>query len=152
MAIALVSNCAKGMSALQLSRDLDVQYKTAFILSHKLRESLMDRQPAILDDEVEIDAAYVNGHVCPANHINDRVDCRLKVNQDPEKRAVLMLRERHEVDGEGGFKTVTAVAKAETEESVQAFVAKHVVNPAPQFLRTRARLTTRFMLSSKWSM
>ena len=126
MAIALFSNCAKGMSSLQLSRDLNVQYKTAFVLAHKLRESLMDEQPAKLDDEVEIDAAYVNGHVRPANHIKDRVDRRLKVNQDPEKRAVLVLRERHDVDGEGGFKTVTAVAKAETEESVQAFVAKHV--------------------------
>ncbi len=86
----------------------------------------MDEQSAKLDHEVEIDAAYVNGHVRPANHIKDRVDRRLKVNQDPEKRAVLVLRERHEVEGEGGFKTVTAVAKAETEESVQAFVAKHV--------------------------
>ena len=126
MAIALYSNCAKGMSALQLSRDLNVQYKTAFVLAHKLRESLMDSQPALLDDEVEIDAAYVNGHVRPANNIENRIDRRLKANQDPEKRAVLVLRERHETEGEGGFKTVTAVAKAETEESVQAFVARHV--------------------------
>ncbi len=126
MAIALYSNCAKGMSALQLSRDLNVQYKTAFVLSHKMRESLMDAQTAKLDDEVEIDAAYVNGHVRPANHIANRVDRRKKENQDPNKRAVLVLRERHENEGEGGFKTVTAIAKAETEESVEAFVARHV--------------------------
>ena len=31
---------AKGHSALQLSRDLDCQYKTAFVLTHKLREAL----------------------------------------------------------------------------------------------------------------
>jgi hypothetical protein len=29
-------NGAKGHSALQLSRDLDCQYKTAFVLAHKL--------------------------------------------------------------------------------------------------------------------
>jgi len=126
MAIALYSNCAKGKSALQLSRDLNVQYKTAFVLSHKLRESLMDDQPAILDDEVKIDAAYVNGHVRPKNRIENRVDRRKKENQDPMKRAILVLRERHEVEGMGGFKTVTAVAKSESEESVQAFVARHV--------------------------
>ena len=126
MAIALFSNCAKGMSALQLSRDLNVQYKTAFVLSHKLRESLLDHEPAILDDEVEIDAAYVNGHVRPNNRIENRIDRRLKENQDPDKRAVLVMRERHEVEGEGAYKTVTAVAKAETESAVNAFVARHV--------------------------
>jgi len=39
-AICLFVNAAKGASALQLSRDLDVQYKTAFVLAHKLREAL----------------------------------------------------------------------------------------------------------------
>src|SRR5579862_4914986 len=40
MAIAIFVNGAKGHSALQLSRDLDVQYKTAFVLAHKLREAM----------------------------------------------------------------------------------------------------------------
>jgi hypothetical protein len=34
MAIAIVVNGAKGHSALQLSRDLGVQYKSAFVLAH----------------------------------------------------------------------------------------------------------------------
>ena len=34
LAIAIFCNGAKGVSALQLSRDLDVQYKTAFVLAH----------------------------------------------------------------------------------------------------------------------
>ncbi|MFC2747562.1 MAG: transposase [Campylobacter concisus] len=42
MAICIFINAAKGISALQLSRDLDVQYKTAWVLLHKIRESLMD--------------------------------------------------------------------------------------------------------------
>ena len=33
-AIALFVNAVKGISALQLGRDLDVQYKTAFVLAH----------------------------------------------------------------------------------------------------------------------
>lgn len=39
-AIAIFTNGAKGYSALQLSRDLDVQYKTAFVMAHKLREAM----------------------------------------------------------------------------------------------------------------
>jgi hypothetical protein len=35
------TNEVKGQSALQLGWDLDVQYKTAFVLMHKMRESLM---------------------------------------------------------------------------------------------------------------
>jgi ribosomal protein L37AE/L43A len=40
LAIAIFVNGAKGHSALQLSRDLNCQYKTAFVLAHKLREAL----------------------------------------------------------------------------------------------------------------
>jgi len=39
-AIVIFVNGAKGVSALQVSRDLCVQYKTAFFLSHKLREAM----------------------------------------------------------------------------------------------------------------
>ena len=40
MAIAIFVNAAKGISALQLGRDLNVSYKTAFVLAHKLREAM----------------------------------------------------------------------------------------------------------------
>ena len=39
-AIVIFCNEVKGKSALALSRDLGVQYKTAFVLAHKLREAL----------------------------------------------------------------------------------------------------------------
>ena len=39
-AICLFVNASKGLSAVQLSRDLDVQHKTAFVLMHKLREAM----------------------------------------------------------------------------------------------------------------
>ena len=40
LAIAIFVNAVKGISALQLGRDLDVSYKTAFVLAHKLREAM----------------------------------------------------------------------------------------------------------------
>jgi hypothetical protein len=58
-AIAIFVNGAKGVSALQLSRDLNVQYKTAFVMAHKLREVLGAEQDAArqLRGEIEIDGA-----------------------------------------------------------------------------------------------
>jgi transposase-like protein len=39
-AIVLYVNAVKGISTLQMSRDLNVQHKTAYVLLHKLRETL----------------------------------------------------------------------------------------------------------------
>ena len=39
-AVVILSNAVKGVSMLQLSRDIDCQYKTAFVLAHKLREAI----------------------------------------------------------------------------------------------------------------
>jgi hypothetical protein len=101
-AVALYTNAVKGLSALQMCRDLGVQYKTAFVLMHKLRESLMvQREETPLSGEVELDGAYVGGHVRPKNKKADRVDRRLAENQDPDKRCILVMREQHpEVDDE----------------------------------------------------
>lgn len=60
-AIALFVNAVKGISACQLSRDLNVQYKTAFTLSHKIRESLIvQRELFPLSGGIHIDGAYVH--------------------------------------------------------------------------------------------
>lgn len=94
-AIVIFVNGAKGVSELQVSRDLDVQYKTAFVLSHKLREAmaleLRDRQ---LNGIVEIDGGYFGGHVKPENRKEDRKDRRLKANTSGKRQCVVIMRER----------------------------------------------------------
>jgi len=95
-AIAIFVNGAKGYSALQLSRDLDVQYKTAFVLAHKLREALgVVQQGQTLDGEVEVDGAYFGGYVKPANRKEDRKDRRLLENRSGKRRVVVIMRERN---------------------------------------------------------
>ena len=95
LAVAIFVNGAKGHSALQLSRDLDVQYKTAFVLSHKLREAMAtETADATLSGEVEVDGAYFGGHVKPANHKADRIDRRLAQNQTGKRQVVVVMRER----------------------------------------------------------
>ena len=94
LAIAIFVNGAKGHSALQLSRDLDVQYKTAFVLLHKIRKSLAAENDEYVSGEVEIDGCYVGGYVKPANHKDNRRDRRLARNQNGKRRVVIVMRER----------------------------------------------------------
>lgn len=87
-AVAIYTNAVKGLSALQMCRDLGVQYKSAFVLMHKLREETP------LSGDVEMDGAYVGGHVRPQNKKEERVDRRLGENQSPDKRCILVMREK----------------------------------------------------------
>lgn len=94
-AIAIFVNGAKGISALQLSRDLDCQYKTAFVLAHKLREALgAEMKTRKLSGHVEIDGAYFGGYVKPENRKEDRKDLRLKEHRSGKRRVVVIMRER----------------------------------------------------------
>ncbi len=77
-AIAIFVNAVKGISALQLGRDLDVQYKTAFVLAHKIREAIGAEQAngGPLSGVVEVDGAYFGGHAKLANNKANRADGR----------------------------------------------------------------------------
>src|SRR5690242_17259043 len=62
LAVALMVNAKKGLSALQLKRDLKTAYKTAWYLSHRIRKAmglieLADEQP--LSGTVEVDETYM---------------------------------------------------------------------------------------------
>ena len=108
-AICIFVNCAKGISALQLSRDLDCQYKTAFVLAHKLREAMAKGNDDVhLDGTVEVDGAYFGGHVRPENRKVDRKDRRLAANKGNDRRVVVVLRER-------GGRTLPFVVRREAE-------------------------------------
>ncbi len=96
LAIALYTHGAKGISALQMSRDLNVQTKTAFVLMHKLREALGAAQHATtLSGAVEVDAAYYGGYVKPATRKENRRDRRRRPNLSGKRRAVTIMRERN---------------------------------------------------------
>jgi transposase-like protein len=96
LAIAIFVNGAKGHSALQLSRDLDCQWKSAYVLSMKLREAIAaetDGQQAV--GQVEIDGGYFGGYQKPANLKENRRDRRLARNQNGKRKVVIVMRERN---------------------------------------------------------
>ena len=118
-AIAIFVNGAKGHSALQLSSDLDCQYRTAFVMAHKIREAIGSDLASNLSGTVEIDGAYFGGHVKPTNYKIDRVDRRLAMHQTGKRQVVVVMRER---DG----RTLPFVAKSEAAgvPMIAATVAK----------------------------
>jgi hypothetical protein len=98
LAIAIFCNGAKGHSALQLSRDLGCQYKTAFVLAHKLREAMgaaaTGRTIGGEGRVAEIDGAYFGGHSRKENKAAERKDRRLAEEQTGKRQVVVVARER----------------------------------------------------------
>ena len=117
-AIVIFVNGAKGMSALQMSRDLDCQYKTAFVLAHKLREAMAAEQAGrTLNGVVEIDGGYFGGYVKPENRKEDRKDRRLKSNKSGKRQCVVIMRER-------GGKSLPYICR--TEDQGAPFIRERV--------------------------
>jgi transposase-like protein len=61
LAIYILGSHKKGISSLQLGRDLGVTQKTAWFLNHRVREMLKDKAPQLLKGPVQIDETYVGG-------------------------------------------------------------------------------------------
>jgi transposase-like protein len=75
----------KGMSALQISRMLDLPYKTAWFMMHRIRESLTETAPSALGGQnktVEADEIFVGGKA------------KNRKGKTPPKEIVLSLVER----------------------------------------------------------
>lgn len=61
VSIYLATSHKKGISSLQLSRDIGVTQKTAWFILHRIREMLTSKAPYMLNSVVEIDEAYIQG-------------------------------------------------------------------------------------------
>src|SRR5579863_3257786 len=111
-AIAIFCNEVKGKSALALSRDLNVSYKCAFVLLHKLREAMAaELKGRMIGGEgkvAEIDGGYFGGYIKPANNKDNQRDRRYAFNQSGKRRVVVVIRER-------GGNSVPAVFNTESQ-------------------------------------
>lgn len=123
-AIAIFVNGAKGYTMIQLSKDLDVQYKTAFVLAHKIREAILNHKDiGQFEGEIEIDGTYIGGYVRPENEKKDRVDRRKKENQSDKKRCIISVRQRGE---KGAKRTLTFVTNEENQKDINEIAKKFI--------------------------
>jgi len=63
IAVYLIVESKKGISANQLKRTLDVTYKTAWYLSHRIRAALNEVDAQLLKGIVEVDETLVGGEM-----------------------------------------------------------------------------------------
>jgi transposase-like protein len=61
MAVLLLVEARKGMSANQVKRTLGVSYKTAWYLCHRIRAAMKEIDQPMLDGTVEMDETYLGG-------------------------------------------------------------------------------------------
>lgn len=122
-AIAIFCNEVKGKSALALSRDLNVSYKCAFVLLHKLREAMAEElKGRVIGGKgkiAEVDGGYFGGYSKPANLKINRRDRRFAENQTGKRQVVVVVRERN-----GNSLPAVFKSEAQAVSFIQSHVAK----------------------------
>ena len=61
MAIYLILNHKKGISSLQLGRDIDITQKSAWFVNHRLRELTKQKKEGPMSGIVEVDETFIGG-------------------------------------------------------------------------------------------
>lgn len=61
LAVLLICEARKGMSANQIKRTLGVSYKTAWYLCHRIRAAMQETEPEMLTGVVEMDETFIGG-------------------------------------------------------------------------------------------
>lgn len=111
---------AKGASAIQVSKNLGINYRTAFYRLHALRRGMRRSQEGtVFDSPVEIDGAEFGGYIKPKNLKEHRTDRRRVPYRSKGKQVVGVIRERRR-----GGRTRVEVAK--TERQAAKFMPKYI--------------------------
>lgn len=154
-AIFRYSITAKGSAALELRRELKIHYKTAWLITCKIREVLMrTRNTGPLSTLVQVDGGYFGGKRRDVNNHGHRSPeeqtaavkakfegaptqrarrrkhylpgGRLNAQRRKKRRLVFVLRQVNPQRGCGGVRTIVSVAKSENEKDAITLIQKYV--------------------------
>ena len=127
VAIGLIVNAKKSLSSCQLSRDLEMNQKSAWFMQQRIRSEMASKeQNVVLQGIVEADETYVGGKPRKANRRDD--DKPGKCGRGTKKTPVIGAVER-------GGKVVARIADHLTGRGVLSFI-KQSVDPAGSMLIT----------------
>lgn len=86
------SSSKKGISALQISRECEISYKSALFLMHRIRYAMTDLNPPMLSGTVEVDETWVGGK--PRHRKRGKGHAGMKREQWTTKTPVMAMVER----------------------------------------------------------
>jgi transposase-like protein len=122
MAIFIICSSKKAISAHQLHRMLDITYKSAWFMAHRIRFAMNEGPLAdMLDGEVEIDETYVGGKPRPGD---PKPEPGTGYRKDSRKVPVVALVQR---DGTVRAKVVPKVTSKNLKEFINANIDKSSV-------------------------
>jgi len=113
----LLVTARKGISSLQLAKEIGVTQKTAWFMAHRLRFALTEGGFGLLSGEVEADETFIGGKARNM-HVSERKR-RITGTGGKDKTAVMGILER-------GGKVRTAVLPNRKRHAIQSEVKKHV--------------------------
>ena len=117
LAIALIVNAKKSLSSYQLSRDLDLNQKTAWYILTRIRAEMAKKGNALLQGIVEADETYIGGK--PRKHGKYKDTEPAKRGRGTKKTPVIGAVQR-------GGKVVAEVAKGLTGRHILEFIRSAV--------------------------
>lgn len=117
-AIWLALSCKKGISSLQLSRQLGITQRAAWHLNHRIRELLREKAPAMLKGKFQVDETYVGGRETN-KHLKKRNPELKTTGRSGVKTAVIGLYQ------EGGI-VRTFVVDAATRKVAEAIIETNI--------------------------
>lgn len=137
MAIALIVDAKKGISAKQVQKHLGIgSYKTAWYVCHRVRKAMVDSNPKPMTGIVEMDETYIGGSAIRRFQKTPKVK--------PPKEMVLAMRERGQkgVPGRVRFIHIPNAKKA----TIEAAVNQHI-NPSVQRIYTDSAVVYDFAIN-----
>jgi transposase-like protein len=127
LAAYLMGQDKRGVSAMFLSRELDLRYETAWLLAHKLRHALTERQEFQLDQFVEADETFYGGRRSKGNRGRSKVAGKSLIVVAVEK-IVARTGQGKGIAGQGfvAGNARIAVLPGATQQQLGGFLRTHV--------------------------
>lgn len=117
-AIFIFTTNKKGISSIALSEYLGITQKSSWFMLHRIREMLKDKNPSMLEGEVEADTTYCGGQAKYKHESKKKKDARGR--RVIEKTPVFGIVQR-------GGKVINKVVEAETAEHVLPIIHANVI-------------------------
>ncbi len=117
LGIAIILNAKKSVSSHQLSRDLDLNQKTAWYVGMRIRRAMVEKDGGLLAGIVEADEAYVGGKPRKSNKRED--DTPSKRGRGTDKLPVIGAVER-------GGKVVAEPSRKVDGKTLASFLERNV--------------------------